>query len=87
MSESAPSAGTAGQKLSELIYVELVGRAFLRVENAATFKPDAAAVAKLSIELERVFREAEKQAAADAAAKKNVGYQLGAEDLSSWVKK
>jgi len=87
MSEGAPSAGAAGQKLSELIYVELVGRAFLRVENAASFKPDATALARLSIELESVFREGERLAAAEAASKKNVGYQLGADDLSSWVKK
>lgn len=87
MSETASAAGAAGQKLSELIYVELLGRAFLRVENAATFKPDALAIAKLSIELEMVFREGERLAAAEAAIKKNVGYQLGADDLSSWVKK
>jgi hypothetical protein len=85
---SNPTASAAGgQQLSELIYVELLGRAFLRVENAASFKPEAAALAKLSIDLEKVFHEAERQAAAEESSKKNVGYQLGADDLTSWVKK
>jgi len=72
-----------GPTLSELIYVELVGRAFLRAENAATIKPEPAVLAKLSIELELAFREAEKQAAEDVKSKKNLGYDVRGMDLGA----
>ena len=47
MSEApaAKSASPSGPSLAELIYVELVGRAFLRVENNAVIKPDPALLA------------------------------------------
>ena len=74
-------------KLSELIYVELLGRAFLRADNAATIKPEAAVLAKLSIDLERAFRVAEKEVAAEMAAQKHEGYSLRSDDLGAWDKK
>lgn len=84
------SAATApvesAQKLSELIYVELIGRAFLRAENAATIKPEPAVLAKLSIELAQAFRKAEQHAAAEAATKKNVGYDIRSADIGAWDK-
>ena len=83
---AAPVPGENAQKLAELIYVELVGRAFLRAENTATIKPEPAALAKLSIELAQAFRKAEQQVAAEAAAKKNVGYDIRSADIGAWDK-
>ena len=85
MSEGAPSAKTAapaGTSLAELIYVELIGRAFLRVENNAQIKPDPMALARLSIELAGVFDKAEKEHKA-ASGPKNVGYDVTKLDLGS----
>jgi hypothetical protein len=78
--------GESAQKLSELIYVELVGRAFLRVESTALVKPEPNVLAKLSIQLAEAFREAERQAAAEAANKKHVGYDIRSADLGAWNK-
>ena len=83
---AATVTGENAQKLAELIYVELVGRAFLRAENTATIKPEPAALAKLSIELAQAFRKAEQLVAAEAAAKKNVGYDIRSADIGSWDK-
>ncbi len=83
---ATPSAPVASASpLAEMIYVELVGRAFLRVDNAAVFKPDPAEIAKLSFELAAVFHKAEKVAQA-AAGPKNVGYDVQLSDLTSWEK-
>jgi hypothetical protein len=68
--------------LAERIYVELIGRAFLRVENAAVFKPDAAQLAKLSIELATAFQKAETEHRASAGPK-NVGYDAQNLDLAN----
>lgn len=76
---------SASQKLAELIYVELIGRAFLRVDNAAVIKPDPGEIAKLSLQLAEVFHKAEKEAQA-AAGPKNVGYDVKLTDLGSWNK-
>jgi hypothetical protein len=78
----------AGQSLDELaaaIYVELVGRAFLRVDNAAVIKPEAGALATLSFELAAAFKKAEKAALATAGPQ-NVGYDVQLGDMASWKK-
>lgn len=79
MSEHAAPVA-APTSLAELIYVELVGRAFLRVENAAVFKPEPAQLAKLSIELATEFHAAEKEHRASMGPK-NVGYDVGLMDF------
>jgi hypothetical protein len=73
------------QDLASRIYVELVGRAFLRVDNAAVIKPDAAELAKLSLQLAEAFRQAEKAVNA-AAAPQNVGYKVDLTDMAKWDK-
>lgn len=78
---SAPSVN----HLAERIYVELVGRAFLRMENAAVFKPDPAELARLSLELAAAFHKAERAAQA-AAGPKNVGYDVQLADITKWEK-
>ena len=78
----------AGQSLDQLaaaIYVELVGRAFLRVDNAAVIKPEAGALAKLSFELAAAFKKVEKVVLA-AAGPKNVGYDVQLGDIDGWKK-
>ena len=80
---AAPSSNTS---LDQLIYIELLGRAFLRVENNAVIKPEPAALAKLSMELAEVFRKAEKSRLADLGPK-NVGYEVKLDDITSWEKK
>ncbi len=71
---------SSGPSLAELIYVELVGRAFLRVENNAVIKPDPAQLAKLSIALATEFEKAEHAHRA-ASGPKNVGYDVKNLDL------
>ncbi|MBI2961124.1 MAG: hypothetical protein HYY28_12490 [Betaproteobacteria bacterium] len=84
---NAPAAqASAAASLAERIFVELVGRAFLRVENAAVFKPDAAQLAKLSIELAAAFQKAETEHRAESGPK-NVGYDLSNMDLASLGRK
>jgi len=84
-SPSQPATNSRAQDLASRIYVELVGRAFLRVENAAVFKPDPAELAKLSLQLAEVFRKHE--AAANAAAgPQNVGYKVEVADMAKWEK-
>jgi hypothetical protein len=82
--EKAPmsAAALSDQKLAEAIYVELLGRAFLRVENAAVIKPEAADLARLSIKLAISFRDTEKAIAAELGPK-NVGYDIKGAD---WIK-
>ena len=84
-SPSQPATNSRAQDLASRIYVELVGRAFLRVENAAVFKPDPAELAKLSLQLAEAFRKAEKAAGA-AAAPQNVGYKVELADMAKWDK-
>lgn len=91
MSETAappPSNSKAGSgpDLAEIIYVELIGRAFMRVENTASVKPDAGTLAKLSLELAEAYFK-EKKAALAALGPKNVGYDVKLDDLMSWKKK
>jgi hypothetical protein len=85
MSEPVAAPATPSHKLSELIYVELIGRAFLRVNDVASIKPDPVALAKLSIELASVFDKVEHQATADSRPK-NVGYDIQVGDIGSWNK-
>ena len=73
------------QDLASRIYVELVGRAFLRVENAAVIKPDPAELAKLSLHLADTFRKVEKVVNA-AAGPQNVGYNVELADMAKWDK-
>jgi len=70
-------------QLAAAIYVELVGRAFLRVENAAVIKPEAGVLAKLSYELAAAFETVEKAAQADSGPQ-NVGYKVEVGDLAGW---
>ena len=76
----------SGPDLAEIIYVELIGRAFMRVENAASVKPDGATLAKLSLELAAAYFK-EKQASLAALGPKNVGYEMQLDDLAKWDKK
>jgi len=83
MSEKHAAAATAsGSSLAEQIYVELIGRSYLRVENNAQFKPDPATLAKLSIQLALVFEKTEKAHKAESGPK-NVGYDVTKLDLGS----
>jgi len=82
---ATPAQPPGAQDLASRIYVELVGRAFLRTDNAAVIKPDAAELAKLSIRLAETFREVEKAANA-AAAPQNVGYKVDLNDMAKWDK-
>jgi hypothetical protein len=83
---ATPAAANPGlQDLASRIYVELVGRAFLRTDNAAVFKPDAPELAKLSILLAEAFRKAERAANA-AAGPQNLGYNVDLADMAKWEK-
>lgn len=84
-SPAQPAANSATEELAARIYVELVGRAFLRVDNAAVIKPDPGELAKLSFQLAETFRQAENTARA-AAGPKNVGYDVRLTDLAGWDK-
>jgi hypothetical protein len=81
-SKAAPVPTVPGGALAELIYVELIGRAFLRVDNAAQIKPDPAALAKLSFELAQVFKAREHELLVESLPK-NVGYDITKAD---WLK-
>jgi hypothetical protein len=72
-------------QLAAEIYVELVGRAFLRTDNVATIKPEPAALAKLSFELATAFQEGAKLALA-AQGPQNVGYKVDMTDIAGWNK-
>ena len=80
-----PPAATPAHELASRIYVELVGRAFLRTDNAAVIKPDAVELARLSIQLADIFRKVEKAANASAAPQ-NVGYKVDLTDMANWDK-
>jgi len=83
MSETGhASAPAPGASLAELIYVELIGRAFLRVENNAQIKPDPAQLAKLAIELASVYDKADRAYKAESGPK-NVGYDVTKLDLGT----
>ena len=88
--EAAPQPSNSktgsGPDLAEIIYVELVGRAFMRVDNNASVKPDGATLAKLSLELAEAYFQ-EKKTALAALGPKNVGYDVKLDDLMSWEKK
>ena len=80
------AAAAAGNSLDELIFIELCGRALQVSDAAATVKPDAAVLAKLSIQLADAYRAAHKEKMADLMPK-NVGYEINMDDLAGWVKK
>jgi hypothetical protein len=82
MSEPAPIPVSRAPTLAELIYVELVGRAFLRVENNAVIKPEPSQLAKLSIALATEFEKAAIEHRA-LSGPKNVGYDVQNLDLGS----
>jgi hypothetical protein len=84
-SPAQPPVNPALQDLASRIYVELVGRAFLRVDNAAVIKPEAVELAKLSVQLAEIFRKVEKVANA-AAGPQNVGYDVDLADMAKWDK-
>ncbi|MGB7541702.1 MAG: hypothetical protein WA373_13060 [Burkholderiales bacterium] len=84
-SPTQPVVNSGTQDLAARIYVELVGRAFLRVDNAAVIKPDPGELAKLSIQLAETFHKADKTARA-AAGPQNVGYDVRLTDLAGWDK-
>jgi len=79
---ATPAPATAGTSLAELIYIELVGRAFLRVENNAVIKPEPSQLAKLSIALATEFEKAAIEHKA-ASGPKNVGYDVKNLDLGN----
>jgi hypothetical protein len=72
-------------ELAARIYVELVGRAFLRTEDAAGVKPEPGALAKLSFDLAFAFQDAAKTSLA-AHGPQNVGYNVDLTDLAGWNK-
>ena len=78
--EATPT-GSSGS-LAAAIYVELVGRAFLRVDDAAVIKPQAEVLAALSFELAAAFKKIEMAKAA-AAGPQNVGYDLKLMDFGT----
>lgn len=80
-----PPASPGIQDLASRIYVELVGRAFLRTDNAAVIKPDAAELAKLSLQLAETYRKVEKAVNA-ASHPQNVGYKVDLADMAKWDK-
>lgn len=80
-----PPASPGTSDLASRIYVELVGRAFLRTDNAAVIKPDAAELAKLSLQLAEIFRRVEKAVNA-ASLPQNVGYKVDLADMAKWDK-
>ena len=82
---SSPKEATArntSDDLAAAIYVELVGRAFLRVDNAATIKPEAGVLAQLSFELAEEFKKIQKAKNA-AAGPQNVGYDVKLMDFGA----
>ena len=86
MASPTQSAASAGlQDLASRIYVELVGRAFLRADNTAVIKPDPGELAKLSLQLAEIFRKMEKAVNA-AAGPQNVGYNVDLADIAKWDK-
>jgi hypothetical protein len=84
-SPAQPAANTGIQDLASRIYVELVGRAFLRTDNAAVIKPDPVELAKLSIQLADIFRKVEKASSASAGPQ-NIGYKVDLADMAKWDK-
>jgi len=84
--EKTPALQNAVEELASRIYVELVGRGFLRVENAAVIKPPPEALAKLSFELAEIFQKEVKEFQA-ASGPKNVGYDIQMSDMAGWDKK
>lgn len=84
-SSAQPPAATPVRELASRIYVELIGRAFLRTDNTAVVKPDAVELAKLSIQLADIFHKVEKAADA-AAAPQNVSYKVDLTDMAKWDK-
>jgi hypothetical protein len=84
-SSTQPAANPGTQDLASRIYVELVGRAFLRVENAAVFKPNPGELAKLSLQLAEAFHKVEKVFNA-AAGPQNIGYNVELADMAKWDK-
>jgi hypothetical protein len=84
-SPAQPAANAGIQDLASRIYVELIGRAFLRADNTAVIKPDPGELAKLSLQLAETFRKAEKAANA-AAVPQNIGYKVELADMAKWDK-
>jgi hypothetical protein len=84
-SPAQPLASPGFQDLASRIYVELVGRAFLRAENTAVIKPDPSELAKLSLQLAETFRKVERVVNA-AAGPQNVGYNVELADMAKWDK-
>jgi hypothetical protein len=84
-SPTQPAANAGIQDLASRIYVELVGRAFLRADNTAVIKPDAGELAKLSLQLAEIFRKVEKAVNA-AAAPQSVSYKVELADMAKWDK-
>ena len=84
-SPARPPVNPGNQDLASRIYVELVGRAFLRVENAAVIKPDPAELAKLSFQLAEAFHKVEKAVNA-ASLPQNIGYKVDVADMAKWEK-
>ena len=84
-SPTQPAANVGIQDLASRIYVELVGRAFLRADDTAVIKPNPAELAKLSLQLAEIFRKVEKVFNA-AAGPQNVGYNVELADMAKWDK-
>jgi hypothetical protein len=84
-SPTQPAANAGIPDLASRIYVELVGRAFLRADDTAVIKPNPAELAKLSLQLAEIFRKVEKVFNA-AAGPQNIGYNVELADMAKWDK-
>jgi hypothetical protein len=84
--EKTPALQNTVEELASRIYVELVGRGFLRVENAAVIKPPPEVLAKLSFDLADSFQKQVEEFRA-ASGPKNVGYDIQMSDMAGWSKK
>jgi hypothetical protein len=84
-SPARPPTNPGIQDLASRIYVELVGRAFLRTDNTAAIKPEPADLAKLSFQLAEIFRRTEAVVNA-AAGPQNIGYKVDLADMAKWEK-
>lgn len=86
MNAPVTPATAAAHTLDELIFIELIGRAFQVSNTTATIAADPGKLAKLSMQFADAYREAHKAKLA-AMGPKNVGYEIQMDDLANWEKK
>ena len=82
---AAAPAAAAQRHLDEMIFAQLCARALQVANGKASVAPDAASLAKLSLDLAEAFREAHKAKLAELGPK-NVGYEIQMDDIMNWEK-